>query len=160
MESRRQRVTNVMHLCVMSHGVRILSIIAVSREFALMSLWSSWWVQKLTSYSLTATCQKYYCENCVNVWNCKLCEKVSCAKCEEVGSICHNCYTPFCEECEEKAKYCIECGTSCCVECDENAGYCQVCDCKICYGCGFESFQCAHCPEMHKICVSCLFADY
>ena len=46
MVSRRQRVTNAMHLCVMSHGVRILSIIAVSREF-------SWFfdhneVQKLT----------------------------------------------------------------------------------------------------------------
>ena len=46
MAYKPQRVSSAMHLCVMSHGVRILSIIAVSREF-------SWFfdhneVQKLT----------------------------------------------------------------------------------------------------------------
>ena len=38
MAHKPQRVTSAMHLCVMSQGARMLSIIAVSREFALMSL--------------------------------------------------------------------------------------------------------------------------
>lgn len=49
MESKHQRVTSAIPLCVMSPGARILSIIAVSREFALMFLWSDE-VQNLTPF--------------------------------------------------------------------------------------------------------------
>ena len=86
-------------------------------------------------------CEKYYCQNCVNVWHCTTCKKSRCDRCEKKDSFCYTCPKVTCRGCAEYIGRCHECGE------------------KLCTDCGYIPFECDHCPEMHKLCRLCAYVE-
>ena len=125
--------------------------------------WSCLPEDVIAGHYFCSACEREYCENCVTIAECKICEGFFCAD---------SCLTHSCANCDEKvcggckvSSACVKCNRIWCAtdECYQYCPACECCDKTCCIECSKEDkanevFYCGDC-RCGYACSSCLLDE-